>query len=419
MAKPARPVQVAGLPSPSQSPARATLADEDIPDHINLHIRGQVPSMPPSPCRKTPGSASSPDADAPSPALEPLYSLNEFKQMWEFAEEDFGVTTEEIEDGNLVRGANNRMNNKDSVAQTKAQYGRILPEAMDKVFREVLELKPDDVFVDIGHGIGNTMMQASYTFGCESRGVEVVENRNFVAQRFRDNLKWQREVHQERDGRHTEPGRIRFQHGRLEEPRHREFLTVNSKYKDMGDGRTTGTIKAFANNFNGVFADRCARAKQTYFLDHYISGIFALMKPGSIMVTLHPLLDMPPPLSVVTANRKRHKLKTSRDASFYELDQSSIGVAKDSVSWSQGGGNNKKVAVYRYKRVKQSTDEAVFLCSNLDCPNAQSKKPIPATKIVEVAGEQLVVVNHCDCGISEKSFRQRRPVDYTSVQYGF
>ncbi len=182
--------------------------------------------------------------------------------MWQAAEDDFGLTTEDIEDGSLVRAANSRMDVHDSVLQEKAQYGRLLPAATDRIFREVLQLDQNDIFIDIGHGIGNALLQAAYTMGCESRGIEVVDSRNFLAMRFSQNLNEQRKLlHEGRDGRTIDVGRVRFRRGKLEEPVNRSFLSEYTK-KDQ-----KGSTKAMANNFNGVFADRCAKKNQTYYLD--------------------------------------------------------------------------------------------------------------------------------------------------------
>jgi cyclopropane fatty-acyl-phospholipid synthase-like methyltransferase len=45
----------------------------------------------------------------------------------------------------------------------------------------ILQLKDDDVFLDLGHGIGNICIQAAYTIGCEARGIELVKARHLVA----------------------------------------------------------------------------------------------------------------------------------------------------------------------------------------------------------------------------------------------
>ena len=37
------------------------------------------------------------------------------------------------------------------------------------------------VFCDIGHGVGNLPLQAAFTYGCESRGIEMVGDRHDIA----------------------------------------------------------------------------------------------------------------------------------------------------------------------------------------------------------------------------------------------
>lgn len=40
------------------------------------------------------------------------------------------------------------------------------------------------MFVDLGHGIGNTVLQAALTVGCDARGIEIVPERCRVAEQF-------------------------------------------------------------------------------------------------------------------------------------------------------------------------------------------------------------------------------------------
>ncbi len=102
--------------------------------------------------------------------------------MWTSEENDFGLSTEEIEGGSLVKAANQSLDRQDSDDQAKAQYGRLSPEATATIFHQVLTLNKKDTFVDIG------VLQASYTIGCQSRGIELVESRNFLARQFWMNL---------------------------------------------------------------------------------------------------------------------------------------------------------------------------------------------------------------------------------------
>ena len=45
-----------------------------------------------------------------------------------------------------------------------------------------MQLTRDNVFLDLGHGIGNTCLQAAFTIGCKAKGVELVEARYFASE---------------------------------------------------------------------------------------------------------------------------------------------------------------------------------------------------------------------------------------------
>ena len=55
-------------------------------------------------------------------------------------------------------------------------------------------MKAADIFIDIGHGIGSVVMQAAFTRGCESRGIELMEPRHLVATQFNHNLQQQKAI---------------------------------------------------------------------------------------------------------------------------------------------------------------------------------------------------------------------------------
>jgi precorrin-6B methylase 2 len=52
----------------------------------------------------------------------------------------------------------------------------------------LLRLKRLDVFLDVGHGVGNFCLQAAYCTGCEARGIEVVRDRYNVSLQFMTDL---------------------------------------------------------------------------------------------------------------------------------------------------------------------------------------------------------------------------------------
>lgn len=54
-------------------------------------------------------------------------------------------------------------------------YGELLPRFLSQIFKDT-KLKSDQIFVDLGSGVGNTVLQAALEVGCESWGCEVMEN---------------------------------------------------------------------------------------------------------------------------------------------------------------------------------------------------------------------------------------------------
>ncbi|CZS95743.1 related to protein-lysine N-methyltransferase [Rhynchosporium agropyri] len=54
-------------------------------------------------------------------------------------------------------------------------YGELLSPFVDRVLQQC-NLKSDQVFVDLGSGVGNVVLQAALEFGCESWGCEMMPN---------------------------------------------------------------------------------------------------------------------------------------------------------------------------------------------------------------------------------------------------
>lgn len=60
-------------------------------------------------------------------------------------------------------------------------YGELLPKFLSRIFNET-RLKSDQVFIDLGSGVGNCVLQAALETGCESWGCEVMDNPGTLAQ---------------------------------------------------------------------------------------------------------------------------------------------------------------------------------------------------------------------------------------------
>ncbi|GAB1214493.1 Nucleosomal histone H3-Lys79 methylase [Aspergillus terreus] len=54
-------------------------------------------------------------------------------------------------------------------------YGELLPRFISTIFKET-KLKSNMVFVDLGSGVGNVVLQAALEIGCESWGCEMMQN---------------------------------------------------------------------------------------------------------------------------------------------------------------------------------------------------------------------------------------------------
>ena len=254
-----------------------------------------------------------------------------------------------------------------------------------------MNLTKDDVFLDIGHGIGNACLQAAFTAGCEARGIEVVRGRHSIAQVFRDDMLSVAQA----IPKSFSIGEINLRHGRLEDRAHVEFLT-------------RGVTRVIANNYNGNFAEKSSKNGQTYTLDDYIAGLFGRMAPGTILVTLHPL-TLPPTRDEANEGRVKHGLEQSQYASFFDVSKLSLGKACEHVKWNRRSSNPTEIFVYKYERLDQGSESAVFLCCNPVCTAARNKIPIPATTLNE---EGRVVINQCSCKVSTKVLRRQPRVLY-------
>ena len=68
-------------------------------------------------------------------------------------------------------------------------YGELLPKFVSKILHEDTALKSDQVFIDLGSGVGNVVLQAALEVGCESWGCEMMKNACDLAELQRDEFK--------------------------------------------------------------------------------------------------------------------------------------------------------------------------------------------------------------------------------------
>jgi H3 lysine-79-specific histone-lysine N-methyltransferase len=61
-------------------------------------------------------------------------------------------------------------------------YGELLPKFISLILKKDVKMKSDQIFVDLGSGVGNCVLQAALEVGCESWGCEMMENACDLAQ---------------------------------------------------------------------------------------------------------------------------------------------------------------------------------------------------------------------------------------------
>ena len=65
-------------------------------------------------------------------------------------------------------------------------YGELLPKFVSKILHKDASLKSDQVFIDLGSGVGNVVLQSALEIGCESWGCEMMKNACDLAELQRD-----------------------------------------------------------------------------------------------------------------------------------------------------------------------------------------------------------------------------------------
>ena len=198
------------------------------------------------------------------------------------------------------------------------------------------------------------------------------------------------------------PGTITFQHGNLQDPQHREFLTK-------------GVTHIFFDNYNGVFSGERGLAEN---LERYVAALFAGAPEGTIMITMSPLraaLGCKPLKEAISSREKLGlPIPHATDASFYEVEEFKLGPINDVYSFAAGYTEREyaRLKCYLYLRTHQQTKEASFLCNNPDCKVAQEATPVEAIHFETLhkgsSDEKAAVIGGCSCGFSDRLLRRRK-----------
>lgn len=61
-------------------------------------------------------------------------------------------------------------------------YGELLPKFISTILNKDTKLKSNQIFVDLGSGVGNVVLQAALEIGCQSWGCEIMEKASTIAE---------------------------------------------------------------------------------------------------------------------------------------------------------------------------------------------------------------------------------------------
>jgi len=147
--------------------------------------------------------------------------------------------------------------------------------------------KPITAFLDIGHGLGIQVLQAGWALKVPSRGVEVMVQRDVIANNICDGV---HDIlsHDPPDKTMVEFKQSDFacsfvpnKHTGVRDEKLLDFLLFRDKPNAVQEG-----LVIFINNAEDVFAKRNYEDADTKSSDHYLAELFARMQIGGRMVTL-------------------------------------------------------------------------------------------------------------------------------------
>ncbi|KAJ1513422.1 Nucleosomal histone H3-Lys79 methylase, partial [Coelomomyces lativittatus] len=175
-------------------------------------------------------------------------------------------------------------------------YGEINPNLVEQILTQVT-LNPEDVFIDLGSGIGNVVMHVAARTECQAYGIEIQSNVAHLAQAYANEFK----------------SRMRFFNRRMGTLQLLEgdFLTHPSIPKVLAKAKVI-----FVNNY--VFSPELNRSLLDLFLD---------VNEGTMIVSLKAFA--PPDLRI--SSRNIHSLEVLFDVKVVEF-------GTGSVSWTDQGG---------------------------------------------------------------------------------
>lgn len=182
-------------------------------------------------------------------------------------------------------------------AFSSTTYGEINPIFVNEII-EKTDLTQDMIFIDLGSGIGNVVLQVAAQVGCESHGVEIVPITHSLARLNRQEL-------------------------------HHRYGVYNSDapkcWLHQGDLSSDPSIKLKIAEADVVLANNYLFDSR---LDHKLSELLMNMKNGARVVSLKPLV----PLDFKVNKRNLGELSAI-------MKCEKLSYAKDFVSWTNSSGD--------------------------------------------------------------------------------
>lgn len=145
-------------------------------------------------------------------------------------------------------------------------------------------------FLDIGHGLGIQVLQAGWSLGVPSRGVEIMRDRHLISEQIRKGVLDSCE-RPAPDSRMAELRLADFscaivpeKNESEEQQKERKELLSFLLFEDKPEVQNGFVI--FVNNAEEVFSSRSNQRNTSDCLDAYLARLFANMQVGGRMVTL-------------------------------------------------------------------------------------------------------------------------------------
>ena len=182
-------------------------------------------------------------------------------------------------------------------AGTDNVYGELLPKFVSCILRNDLGMKANEVFVDLGSGVGNVVLQAALEIGCQSWGCEMMK-----------------------------------EYGRVADLQHAEFisrcrlwgLNLGKIFLEKGDFLDNPAIKKILGTADAVLVNNQVFTPE---LNEALTNLFLDLKDGCRIVSLKSFVPSDHKITSRNLNSPYNVLSVEKKRYY-----------SNCVSWTNGGG---------------------------------------------------------------------------------